>query len=789
MTLLYLIAAWSTGIFLASQQNTSITGWIILAVASALVTWTLRTNRRARLVWACAMMFMLGAARLAWSQRPLSDDHIAHYADVGYVTITGVVVQDPDIRDTLINLRVDAEQIAWRDSLHPTEGIVLVQASRLGKYTYGDRVQASGSLLTPPEFDDFSYRDYLARRGIHVIMPNADAEVISHHQGQTWLEALYTFKARAQSVVNRTLPSPQAPLLSGILLGAENDIPENIREAFNDTGTSHIIAISGANIIVVIAVFMRFFDPLVGRKRAALLTTLAVASYAILVGGNGAVVRAAITGSLALMAAQSGRKAHGLTSLAFAIWLMSLWNPFILWDISFQLSAAATTGLVLFGDYFTRALERGLRYLFEKDTARQVGQFLSEPVALGLAAQVTTMPLIVLYFNRFSAISLLANLLISPVQPYIMTMGWLGVLLGMIWPFLGEPMAWIAWLPLTYTLKVVRALSTWGWASFSVNVSAPATWVVYAGLMALGLLMIQHPDDRAALFLRIRRRISVFAIVATGAIVAILVWATAMSQPDGKLHIWFLDVGHGQAVLIRTPNGSHILIDGGPSSNRLRQTIGDAIPFWNHTIDLMLVTQTKSAAATALPSLLDRYDVKLALTTGTASTSDSYTTLMQTLERDHIPTQVVSAGYRIETSDHVTLEILNPQIQTDNEAKPEDISMVIQVRYGTASFLITSDLSTHAEQEIIDAGWFVGSTVLLLPGQGDEDTNPDFFLNAVRPQVAIAMVGAGNRANLPNAQTIERLQTVSDSRVYRTDRDGTIEIVTDGQTLWVYKGD
>ncbi len=789
MTLLYLIAAWSTGIFLASQQNTPIKWWAILAGASALVAWALRANRRARLVWLCALMFMLGAARLAWSQRPLPDDHIAHYADVGYVTITGVVVQDPDVRDTLVNLRVDAEQIAWRDTQHSTKGTVLVQASRLGKYAYGDRVQASGTLLTPPEFDGFSYRDYLARSGIHVIMSNADVTVIAHHQGQPLLEALFTFKARAQAVVNRTLPSPQAPLLSGILLGAENDIPENIREAFNNTGTSHIIAISGANIIVVIAVFMQLFAPLVGRKRAAMLTTLAVASYAVLVGGNGAVVRAAITGSLALMAAQSGRKAHGLTSLAFAIWVMSLWNPFILWDISFQLSAAATAGLVLFGDYATRTLERGLKVIFAKDTARQVGQFLSEPIALGLAAQITTMPLIVLYFNRFSAISLLANLLISPVQPYIMTMGWLAVLLGMVWPFLGEPLAWIAWLPLTYTLKIVRALSTWGWASFSVNVSAPATWAVYAGLMVVGLLMIQHPEDRAALFLRIRRRISVLAVVVVGTVVAILIWSMATTQSDGKLHVWFLDVGHGQAILICTPDGSHILIDGGPSSNQLRQTIGDAMPFWNHTIDLLLVTQTKSAAVTALPPLLGRYDVKLVLTTGAASTSDSYTSLMHTLEQDGIPTHVVSAGYRVETSDHVTFEILNPQTQPDDEAKTEDVSMVIRVRYGTASFLITSDLSLRAEQEIMSAGWYVGSTVLLLPGQGDEDVNTDIFLSAVRPQVAIAMVGAGNRANLPNAQTIDRLQAVSDPRVYRTDRDGTIEIVTDGQALWVYKGD
>jgi competence protein ComEC len=785
MTLLYLVAAWVAGIFLASFANSPSGTWFVLAAGSVCLAYLFRRNRLWRLSLICAALFALGAGRYAWASRPLPADHIAHYVDSGYVTLTGVIDRDLDVRDRYVNLYVQAESLRQDGQDHPAQGLALVQAPRYGSYAYGDRVTASGQLLTPPEFDDFSYRDYLARRGIHAMMPDAQVDVLAHHQGRPWYAAMYALKDRAQRTINRLLPSPQAPLLDGILLGVESGIPDDVREAFNRTGTSHVIAISGANIIVVIRVLMGLLKPPLGQRRAGWVTLVGVGFYTILVGADPAVVRAAIMGSMALLAAQWGRRAYGLTLLAFAIWLMTLWNPLTLWDIGFQLSVAATAGLVLFSDSFTKALERALQRGFARHTARQITQWLAEPVVVSLAAQVTTTPLILVYFGRLSVVSFLANILIVPAQAYIMTLGWLAAMLGMIWPLIGEPLAWIVWIPLTYTLEIVRQLGKLEWASMNVDFPTSYAWGVYALLLGVALVIIQHPEDRALLFRSLRRRLTAYTVIACGAILVVLIWATALSQPDGKLHVWFLDVGDGNAVLIQTPHGAHILIDGGPNPTRLRRGVGDALPFWDRSLDMLIITQPRNSAIDALPALLDRYEIKSVLTNGQSADSDSYQALARIWQARGISVLAVSAGYRLVSGDNVTLEILHPQVQPVANADSEDAGMVIRVSYGDASFLITSDLSARAEDIMLKAGWYIGSTVLMLPAHGSPTANSAVFLQAAQPQVAVATVGTGNRSGLPAPETVNLLREVTSGPLYRTDQQGTVEMTTDGHTLWI----
>ena len=785
MTLLYLVAAWLTGIFLAAQSHTTALTWLALAVAAVGMAFVAHRQRPWRLFFLCGALLAFGAARYAWADRPLSDEHIAHYNDSGPVTFTGVVIEDADPREQYVNLRVSVEQVETPGGATPSEGLVLVQAGRYGDYQYGDRVRASGQLKTPPEFDDFSYRDYLARRGIHAILPDATVTVLEHDQGKPWMAVLYNVKSHAQRTINRLLPSPQAPLLSGILIGVESSIPPDVRDDFDRTGTSHIIAISGSNIIVVIQVLMGLLKPSLGTRRAASVTLVGVAGYTLLVGADPAVMRAAIMGGLALVAAQLGRRTYGYTSLAFAAWLMTLWNPHTLWDLSFQLSAGATLGLLLFSEDFTAALQRLLERGFAQETAQEVTRWLSEPLVVSVAAQITTTPLILFTFGRLSIISLAANIFIVPVQSSIMVLGWLAVLVGMIWPLLGQPLAWIAWLPLTYTLKMAHALGRLDWASVDVpGFSTTHITLFYGALALLAVMQLQHPDDRRTLLRALSRRITPLALGGTALVLTFLVWATALTQPDGKLHVWFLDVGQGRAVLIQTPNGAQILVDGGPNPARLRSAVGDALPFWDAELDILIVTQPKYEAINALPALLERYDVRQAFSNGQPSQGESMLALRDAL--GDTPLQALSAGNRLQTSDDVQIEVLHPQVTPAALDQPENTGLVLKITYGEATFLLTPDLNAEGEQAMLSAGWYVGSTVLELPFRGRASANDAQFLNAVQPQVAVVGVEASNYQQLPDADVIERLRTYTTQPLYRTDHHGTVEIVTDGHTLQVF---
>jgi len=775
VTLVYLAAAWGAGVLLASGSDAGSRGWLALAAACLALAVILRRDRSARLILACLALFGFGAARCAWALRPLPSDHIAHRADTGYVTLTGLIVAPPDVRDSHVNLRVAVERARQHGLDQAARGTALVQAPRDGDYAYGDRVRVEGALITPPEFDDFSYRDYLARRGVHALMPNARVALLARDQGRPWLAALYELRARALRRVDRLLPSPQAPLLSGIVLGDDSALDAEVRAAFSRTGTSHIIAISGANVVVVLRALMGLLAPL-GVRRARWLSIAGVALYAVFVGGDATVVRAAIMGGLAVLAAQTGRRAHGLTALAFTVWAMSLINPQVMWDVGFQLSVAATLGLILFAEPVTRALRGLLERLLPREAARRAAGWLTEPVAVTLAAQITTTPLIVLVFGQLSLITLAANFLILPAQPYIMLGGWLTLIAGSLSAALGELLAWAVWLPLTWTLTVVRALAEVRWAALPVELSARTIGIYYAALVAVAWLRVQHPDDRAALWRWARRRVTPLALGGTAAVVGALIWAQALTQPDGKLHVWFLDVGGGHAVLIQTPRGAQILVDGGDSPTRLRRAVGDALPFWDRSLDMVIATQPKRATLGALPDLLRHYDARLLL--------GGQAALAMVPAGRGAQVQPIAAGWRVVTGDGVTVEALHPALAAGPNADPEDTALVLRVTFGASSFLLAPDMSEEGVRELLGAAPYVGSAVLELPGDGARPANPDAFLAAVSPQAAVVNLEAGSRSALPHPDTLAWLRAGA-TPLFRTDQQGTVQMITDGRTLTI----
>ena len=785
MTLVYLVAAWVAGILVVRSAEPGVESWLVVGAALLLLAAAFRAERALRLTFVLAAMFALGAARHAWHERPPDSDHISRYTDSGFVAVTGIVSRTPEIRETFINLTVEAESLTAQASSVQVQGRILVQAPRYGAYAFGDRVRVAGSLLTPPEFDTFSYRDYLARQGVYAIVPNARVERLAHRQGSPWMQALFDLRDDARQTLDRLLPSPQAPLLAGILLGIDDELPANIQEDFNRTGTAHIIAISGSNLIIIMKVVLSLLTPLLGIRRARLATVASVTAYTAFVGGDPAVARAAIMGCLALFAAQTGRKAHGITSLAFAVWLMSLHNPAVLWDVGFQLSAAATAGLVLFGDSFTGALEALLRLLLPGETARKVTGWLAEPVAISLAAQIATTPLALIYFGNLSLAALLANALVVSVQPYIMIFGWLTLVTAMAAEPLGNILAWSVWLPLTYTLAVVRWLAGFSWASVSLSAPTSAVWGFYLVLPAVGWLRLMHPEDRTALLAGLRRRLKTGMTLLASGVVCVAVWYVALTQPDGRLHIWFLDTGQGHAVLIQSPRGAQILVDGGRNPSRLRQAIGDALPAWDRSLDLVIVTQPTPDAGGALPALLVHYDVGLLASNGHAPQNSVSGALAERVASREIRTLTLTAGQHILTDDGLLIEVLYPRRPPAPDDDPNDVALALRITFGQAAFLVAPGLSAEAIRELLDTGEYLGSTVALLPERGSDKANSPGFLAAVRPRVAVVMVGTGNRTALPGAETVERLRAAG-ARLYRTDRHGTVELVTDGHTLTVY---
>ncbi len=788
MTIIYLTLAWLAGIVL--QQSVSdmpLAVWWGVAVLGGLGAFLLRQDRTARLVLSCLILGMLGILRMSAANVPPGPHDVASLNGQGWRTFEGVVIAEPDVRDRHVNLRLAVDTARHFEESAPVQGIALAQAPRYGDYAYGDRVRVAGAPLTPPELDTFSYRDYLARQGIYTLIPNARVEVLSRGHGDGFTQALLTLKRQAQALIARALPEPQASLLIGILLGQESGISADVREDFNATGASHVIAISGFNMALIAGFLSRALALIWPARRAltASASALVIGAYTLFVGADPAVVRAAIMSILLISAPLFHRRTYVPASLAFAALVMSLIDPFVLWDVGFQLSFAAVMGLAL----FARPLEDGFRRLiaplFSNERAEQIVRVLNEPLIVTLAAQVTTLPLIVLYFGRFSLASFAVNFLILPVQAPLLILGGLATLVGLALLPLAQPLYWASWLFLTWTVEVVRFFARLPGAALPLHVEEGLVALFFVGILLWAILRGTRPEWLGQLGPFLRGQRTTLGILGAGSVTAAILWLAALDLPDGLLHVNFPDLGDSNTVLVQTPEGIHILVDGGRYPTRLLTALGDHLPFWDREIELLILTQPKDAQIAAVPAVLERYAIGQVLINGQRAESENYLALERMLSDRAIPVLPVLAGYTVETTDGVRLEVLHPQAPPEPDSEPNTEGIVLRLSYGRASFLLTPVLDAEAERALLESGRWLHGTVLQLPAHGSNRVSSQDFLAAVSPQVAVVQVDPANRSRNPALEVIERLDGIP---LYRTDTQGEVRFATDGETLWVTTG-
>ncbi|MEW5960608.1 MAG: ComEC family competence protein [Chloroflexota bacterium] len=288
---------WMAGIALARWFDPPWGVVAVLALPAIGALWLYRSRPPVRWGAVVALAALAGAWRLQFFQPTFDQNHVAFYNDrPGPVTITGLVADEPDVRDNYTNLRLRVDAIELAGVARPVNGLVLVRAPRFPEYVYGDHLAVRGQLETPPIFEDFSYQDYLARFGIFSLIRRPQVERLESDQGNPLWAAMLAFKRRASQSINHILEEPYASLLNGILLGIETGIPRRLYEAFNLTGTSHVIVISGSNISLVAGILLLLGQKAFGKRFAPPLAMAGILIYTFLVGADAAVSRAAAMG-------------------------------------------------------------------------------------------------------------------------------------------------------------------------------------------------------------------------------------------------------------------------------------------------------------------------------------------------------------------------------------------------------------------------------------------------------------------------------------------------------------
>jgi len=788
MTIVYVGICWFAGIWLAARLvGVPNVLWMSGSGLCLLLAWVARREgKRTLALWLlCGAALAAGGLRYRLAQQPIDADHIASHNGDGPVMMTAEVVDEPAVYEGYQELRVAAATVRAEDDLvaTPTEGLVLVRVARYPLVPYGAQIEATGELQNLTEQGDRGYQAHLARQQIYSVMPWPALEKVGQG-GDPVRRVILALKDEARDTINQILPEPQAALLVGILLGDDSGLSKEMQDDFRATGMTHIIAISGFNIAILVGIVVWLGQPLVGRRAVLWLTLLVVALYSVLVGAESSVVRAAFMGILLMFSLRFlGRRTFALAPLVTAGLLMTLIDPNALWDIGFQLSFAATLGILLYVPPVTEWTRRQLAPRLGRETARQATRFVSDLLIVTLAAQVLVLPLLVYHFESLSPISPLANLLILPAQPAVMTFGGLATLAGMVYVPVGQAIGWVAWIFLAHTTGMVSLLADIPWASVPVSVSTAVLLSYYVLVFSVTWLVYQRQERRAVVIGYLRENIGAGTVLAAGVVVAILALSWAFSLPDGNLHVAFLDVGQGDATLIQTPGGRQMLVDGGPEPALLAEQVSEELPFWDRDLDLVVATHPDNDHVAGLPAIFERYRVDTLLTNGELlDVTPAYRALLEEAHGDGVQIHEVTIGERLDLGDGVIIEVLHPGEERNVENRNEN-SVSLRLTYGDFSLLLTGDAAEEAERAMVAGGLPLRALVFKAGHHGSNTSSNDFFLAAVQPQIVIISAGADNRFGHPHPAVLERVAAIG-AQVLRTDELGTIEVITDGREMW-----
>ena len=740
----------------------------VAASAPVLVLLLGSTWRRAAVMTAAAL---IAGVLMSRSDRPAMPA-VAHLLGQE-VVVYGTVLSEPDPGTVSTTYDVRADRVEVGAEVIAGAGIVRATLGQYAEFLPGDKIRLEGELRAAPVFDGFDYRSYLERKGVYATMLYPET-VLEGEGGWTARRWLTSLRLTLDESLQRALPEPSASLAAGIAFGRDGGLSISQQEAFNRSGLRHLVAVSGSNITMVAAFTLAIGVRTIGRRWSWVPAGLTIALYLLLAGASASVLRAGFMAGVYLVGEAVGRPQGGLPALAAACIAMTAWSPSIAAEPGFQLSVAATAGLLTIAPW--------LRYLALRagDAAGALAPpgWLVEVGALSVAASVATAPVMWFHFGELSAAGPLANVVVQPVLFVAFWASVLTALLGAVALDAGWAVGLAAYYPLAFIVEVadfagglkqsVLPLGDAGaaWAAFVTAVVAAGAAVAYRYVPPA---MAHRHRSPAQMTNRL-----VLAGAGGAAALAVVPISILPIGGEGELRVDFLDIGQGDATLITTPGGHQVLVDGGPSGIALARQLGEVMPHWDRRLEFVIATHPQEDHIGGLPAAGRRFGVDDVADAGVANTTLTYEVFEARFPRRTRLAQGDSIAV-----DGVTLSVLWPP-PSIGTGEINDTSLVMLAKYGDISILLTGDIEAGPQRALIEGGT-PDVDVLKVPHHGAA-TNADGFLDAVSPAVAVISAGESNRFGHPAPGTVEAL---ANARLYRTDLDGRVTIRTDGQTLRV----
>jgi len=763
--LLALAAAFGAGCLVGGEGGARSAFGLAVLGAVLLVLSLAAPGRRAAAGALVAAAVGLGAAdatveRLAYDEAPLRSIAEARAAGGGPVVLEATARGDAQVFPDRVLLVLDVAP--------PATGGLRVDLggrTKAPEILDGDRLRLWAALRpvsgfrTPGAFDAPAAAFH---EGVHALGYCKSArliDVLAPGRGPGAVAAGLRQRARA-ALARFVLPGPEEGLVRAMTLGDRTGIDDATAEAFRAAGTYHVLALSGAQVALVAALLVGGLRAVgAGPATQGLVAIATVSFYALLVGGDVPIVRAALMAGAVLLGRALELDADTANLLGLAALLLLAYRPSNVTDVGFQLSFAATLGILV----LTPPLVAGLPRLPLR---------VELLVAASTAAQAVLLPFLAAHFHRATLAGILLNLAAVPLSSAVLLLG-LAVLgaaavAPVLAPWLGDG-AWIA----AHALRRSSELSGLAGGLLDGRVGPPSFLALAA--WAAGLIRLRQG-----------RRVMGLGLLGIMQILPVL---EPDPPGDGRLHLSVLDVGQGDALVVRSPRGRTYVIDAG-GSPRGRFDTGERVvgPFlWTEgvrRIETVVVSHAHPDHAGGVPFLLRAFRVGAVWEGPAPRRDESYRWLDESLARSGGARRTVVRGAR-DDWDGVELTVLGPHPLRPPWRVRNDDSLVLALRLGEVRFLLTGDVEASAERELLRSSREgLAATVVKVPHHGSGGSSGTAFVEAVRPTIAVVSVGGHNPFGHPHPEALARYRRAG-ALVYRTDRDGTVTLSTDGRRLWV----
>lgn len=752
-----------------------------MVIATAVVS---RIPSVAALRWLIIALWLgasvaLGMARFAWSGTASDPLNIAHAGFGQTITVQGIVAGEPDerVKGAYLTITVTQVQFVQYGPAARATGTVRVFAAGLASQfspEYGDTLEFTG-VVSPPTH---------APPGIDAEMGAPLVRILARGGRNPLLSAIYMLRERLAGAIGASLPAPEAALLIGILLGLKTPLLRALLPLYTRTGTIHLVVTSGLKVTLVGDLIASMTRRL-GQHLCLALSLGGIAGYVVLSGAGPAAIRAGIMGVLLVLARFLRRDYDVFTALAVAALVMSIIAPTVLWDAGFQLSAAGTLGIAVLGGRLRVPLARWLSWMRGSRT-------IADVLASTLAAQLATLPIVAITFGLISLIAPVTNLLLVPLLPLFLLLGALLGGVGVLAPSVGMTLGTILWPLLRLADLVIEIAARIPGAALMVG--AIPTWLIplwITGIACVPLIWrppgtAPHVAPTARLPLPLRAGIAVTLVLTL--FVASVGIASAARPPD--VTVRFMDVGpSGPAAVIRLVSGRTVLIDGGADGPALLTALADALPFWQHSIDLVILTDARPGHLLGLQAVLHAYHVGQVADPGVLHPTQAYTAWYANLQAAYIPLTRLTRGAVLQLAPTVRLDVLGPPrpLVAHDPDEQDTNALILRLVTPGLRVLFAGDATDRALAQIMDAGADLRSDVVQfcqLPNEGLlVGTAQVDLLDLAQPRLVVVVPSArpAPKAGTPDAApTPDDPEAIAGMTVMHTSDAGAITLQSDG---------